>query len=55
MGVIADFAAYPDWATGVRSAEIVEAGPDGRAAAVRFELDAGVIKDTLRAGLPVGW
>jgi carbon monoxide dehydrogenase subunit G len=45
MGVIADFAAYPDWATGVRSAEIVESGTDGRPAAVRFELDAGVIKD----------
>jgi hypothetical protein len=45
MGVIADFAAYPDWATGVRSAEIVESGADGRPAAVRFELDAGVIKD----------
>jgi carbon monoxide dehydrogenase subunit G len=46
MGVIADFAAYPDWATGVRSAQITEAGPDGRAAAVRFELDAGVIRDS---------
>jgi hypothetical protein len=45
MGVIADFAAYPGWATGVRSAEIVESGADGRPAAVRFELDAGVIKD----------
>jgi carbon monoxide dehydrogenase subunit G len=45
MSVIADFAAYPDWATGVRSAEITEAGPDGRPAAVRFELDAGVIRD----------
>jgi hypothetical protein len=45
MCVIADFAAYPAWATGVRSAEIVESGADGRPAAVRFELDAGVIKD----------
>jgi hypothetical protein len=45
MSVIADFAAYPAWATGVRSAEIVESGADGRPAAVRFELDAGVIKD----------
>jgi carbon monoxide dehydrogenase subunit G len=45
MSVIADFAAYPDWATGVRSAEITEAGADGRPAAVRFELDAGVIRD----------
>jgi carbon monoxide dehydrogenase subunit G len=46
MGVIADFADYPDWATGIRSAEVIEAGPDGRAAAVRFVLDAGIIKDT---------
>jgi carbon monoxide dehydrogenase subunit G len=45
MGVIADFPAYPDWATGVRSAEIVEDGPDGRARQVRFVLDAGIIKD----------
>ena len=26
MGVIADFGAYPDWATGVRSAEVLEDG-----------------------------
>jgi carbon monoxide dehydrogenase subunit G len=46
MGVIADFAAYPEWATGVRSAEIMESGPDGRARQVRFVLDAGIIKDS---------
>lgn len=46
MGVIADFAAYPEWATGVRSAEVTQAGPGGRAAAVRFVLDAGIIKDS---------
>ena len=45
MGVIADFGAYPEWATGVRSAEAVEAGPDGRPSRVRFGLEAGVIKD----------
>jgi len=45
MGVIADFGAYPEWATGVRSAEAVEAGPDGRPRRVRFGLEAGVIKD----------
>jgi carbon monoxide dehydrogenase subunit G len=45
MSVIADFAAYPEWASGVRSAEILEAGPDGRALQVRFELDAGIISD----------
>jgi carbon monoxide dehydrogenase subunit G len=46
MSVIADFPAYRDWATGVRSAEILESGPDGRALQVRFVLDAGLIKDS---------
>jgi hypothetical protein len=46
MGVIADFGAYPDWATGVRSADVVEEDTDGRARRVRFGLDAGVIKDS---------
>lgn len=45
MSVIADFAAYPDWATGIRSAEIIGTAPDGRGQAVRFELDAGVLRD----------
>jgi hypothetical protein len=46
MGVIADFAAYPDWATGVRSAEVVEHGTDSRPHRVRFVLNAGPIKDS---------
>ncbi|HEY2508540.1 MAG TPA: SRPBCC family protein [Streptosporangiaceae bacterium] len=47
MGVISDFAAYPDWATGVRSTEVVQAGLDGgNPEQVRFVLDAGVIKDS---------
>ena len=46
MGVIADFGAYPDWATGVRSAQILDSQPDGRAQRVRFGLDAGVIRDS---------
>jgi Polyketide cyclase / dehydrase and lipid transport len=46
MGVIADFGAYPGWATGVRSADVVEEGRDGRARRVRFGLDAGVIRDS---------
>jgi hypothetical protein len=49
MAVIADFAAYPEWATGVRSAEVL-ATADGRAATVRFTLDAGVIKDSYVLG-----
>jgi Polyketide cyclase / dehydrase and lipid transport len=35
MAVIADFEAYPQWATGVHSAEIVRRDGDGRADAVR--------------------
>ncbi|SRR6266487_1866867 len=46
MAVIADFAAYPGWATGVRSADILSSDPDGRPSRVRFVLDAGVIKDS---------
>jgi ribosome-associated toxin RatA of RatAB toxin-antitoxin module len=46
MAVIADFAVYPQWASGVRSAEILQVSADGRALLVRFTLDAGVIKDS---------
>jgi hypothetical protein len=51
MGVIADFAAYPDWAAGVRSAEVVEPGSGAggdqtRPRRVRFGLDAGIIRDS---------
>jgi hypothetical protein len=46
MEVIADFGAYPQWATGVRAAEVTETGPDGRALRVRFRLEASVIKDS---------
>jgi carbon monoxide dehydrogenase subunit G len=50
MSVIADFAAYPEWATGVRSAEVVDAGAGGRPAKVRFALDAGLVKDSYILG-----
>ena len=50
MAVIADFAAYPQWATGVRSAEVLKAGQDGRAEHVRFTIDAGIIKDSYTLG-----
>ncbi len=46
MAVIADFASYPAWAQGVKTADVVEEGPDGRAAKVYFELDAAPIKDS---------
>jgi Polyketide cyclase / dehydrase and lipid transport len=49
MAVIADFATYPEWATGVRRAEVLSLD-DERASAVRFTLDAGVIKDSYVLG-----
>ena len=45
MAVIADFAAYPQWAQAVRAADALEQA-GGRASRVRFTLDAGLIKDT---------
>jgi hypothetical protein len=50
MTVIADFAAYPRWATAVRSAEVLSQNADGRPSTVRFKLDAGVIKDSYVLG-----
>jgi hypothetical protein len=60
MDVIADFPAYPEWAGQVKSAEVQETGADGRAARVRFVLDAGVISDDYVLGYDwaddvVGW
>ena len=45
MAVIADFEAYPVWAQGVKKAEPVKPGADGRPDQVFFELDASPIKD----------
>ena len=45
MSVIADFPNYPAWAASVKSAEVVESAPDGRARRVAFALDAGVVRD----------
>jgi hypothetical protein len=50
MTVIADFAAYPEWATAVRSAEVLSEDSGGRAGTVRFRLDAGMIKDSYVLG-----
>lgn len=46
MAVIADFARYPQWVTAMRSAEVLATGADGRADKVRFQLDAGLVRDT---------
>jgi ribosome-associated toxin RatA of RatAB toxin-antitoxin module len=45
MGVIADFAAYPQWVKAARTVEVLESGPDGRARRVRFVIDATVLTD----------
>jgi len=50
MAVIADFAAYPDWASGVRAAQVLSTGEDGRPDRVKFTLDAGLIKDSYVLG-----
>jgi uncharacterized membrane protein len=46
MTIIADFPAYPTWAEGIKSAEVVAEGADGRSDQVRFSLETGPIKDT---------
>jgi ribosome-associated toxin RatA of RatAB toxin-antitoxin module len=60
LDVIADFAAYPEWANAMKTTEVLSTGADGRAEQVRFQLDQGVIKDeyTLEykwAGSSVSW
>jgi len=50
MAVIADFAAYPDWATGVRSTEVRSTDGSGRPETVRFALDASPIRDEYTLG-----
>jgi ribosome-associated toxin RatA of RatAB toxin-antitoxin module len=45
MAVIADFDSYPEWAKGVKSAEVLTEYDDGRAGEVAFVLDAAPIKD----------
>src|SRR5690242_4837938 len=46
MAVIADFPAYPEWAQGMKKAEVLETGADGRGTKVAFELEASPIKDS---------
>lgn len=45
MAVIADFPAYPLWAKGVKTADVLGTFDDGRATEVYFELDVSPIKD----------
>ncbi|MEO7058314.1 MAG: SRPBCC family protein [Lapillicoccus sp.] len=46
LDVIADFPAYPKWATDVKKVAVLSEEGDGWADQVEFVLDAGVIKDT---------
>lgn len=50
MDVIADFDAYPIWATGVKTAEVVSSTDAGRAQQVHFVLDAAPIRDEYDLG-----
>jgi carbon monoxide dehydrogenase subunit G len=43
--VICDFPSYPEWATAVKSVEVIEEYEDGYASQVRFVVDAGVVAD----------
>lgn len=45
MTVIADFASYPSWATGVQKADVLGVDAAGRAEKVLFVLDAAPIRD----------
>ncbi|MEU4197467.1 SRPBCC family protein [Kribbella sp. NPDC026611] len=45
MAVIADFAAYPDWADSMRETEVLSTDEAGRPNKVRFKVDAGAISD----------
>lgn len=62
MDVIADFAAYPEWAGAVKSVNVTVAGEEGRAKQVQFSMDAGLLKDTYELaykwaddGMGVSW
>jgi ribosome-associated toxin RatA of RatAB toxin-antitoxin module len=46
MEVIADFAAYPEWAEQINGVEVLSETAAGRAERVKFTMDAGPIKDS---------
>ena len=45
LAVIADIDSYPEWTGQIKSAGVLESGPDGKPAQARFVMDAGVLKD----------
>lgn len=46
MAAIVDFEAYPQWAQGIKAAEVRSRDEDNRAETVYFELEAAPIKDS---------
>ena len=50
LRAIADFAAYPSWAKGVKRTEVLSTDDQGRPAQVRFVLDVPPISDTYTLG-----
>ena len=46
MGVIADYPSYPEWADGIKAAQVLSSHPDGRPELVRMTLASGPISDT---------
>lgn len=45
MAVIRDLASYPDWADGIKQAEVLSEDTAGRPAQARFVLEKAVVKD----------
>jgi hypothetical protein len=45
MAVIADFPTYPQWSRSIKTCEVQESLPNGRADTVHFVIDAGMVKD----------
>jgi Polyketide cyclase / dehydrase and lipid transport len=46
MAVIADFDAYPEWASAIKKVSVEETGADGRGTQVTYTMDAGMLSDT---------
>ncbi|MGH3713081.1 MAG: SRPBCC family protein [Micromonosporaceae bacterium] len=46
VAVITDFENYPEWASAIKHAEVIEEYEDGYASQVTFTIDAGVLKDS---------
>ena len=62
MAVISDLPSYPEWADGIKEAEVLATDAAGRPAQVRMVLDKAVIKDEYTLaydwaddGLSVSW